>query len=136
MTSFSSGWIIWNSGSITNPNFIPKEIYPPALQIMQATETVYSTQQQCEAAINASGGPHNYSTANAAGGIGSGVIGPAASTAQGINAVGNFFNKLSEGNVWLRIGEFVLGAALLAVALGKLTGVDTGVINVAKKVVK
>jgi hypothetical protein len=57
----------------------------------------------------------------------------------GLNAVGDFFNQLKEGNVWLRIGEAVLGIVLIAVALGKLTGLEDtvkGAAVSAAKVVK
>lgn len=137
-----SGWVVWNAGSITNPNFIPKEIYPPALQIAEISETVYATAAECQAAINSHGGAHNYSSAGAAnpsannplGGTSS-VIGGVGSAAQaahtGIDAVGAFFNRLTESNTWLRIAEGTLGIILIAVALAKVTGADN---VIAKKV--
>lgn len=57
----------------------------------------------------------------------------------GITAVGDFFNQLKEGNLWLRVGEALLGIVLIAVALGKLTGLDDSVKSAAisaAKVVK
>jgi hypothetical protein len=55
----------------------------------------------------------------------------------GVTSMGDFFNKLSEGNVWLRIGEFVLGVVVIAVALGKLTGLENAVgLKTAVKAVK
>jgi hypothetical protein len=57
----------------------------------------------------------------------------------GIDAVGNFFNKLSEGNMWLRIGEFAIGAILVGVALAHLTGTDNAIaktLRTGAKVVK
>ena len=139
MTSFSSGWVIWNSGSITNPNFVPKQIYPPALQIAELTETVYATQAECETAIMAGGGPHNYSAATKSGGLGStiGGVGSAAqATHTGIDAVGAFFNRLTEANTWLRIAEGALGIILIAVALAKLTGADNAIAKTAKTAAK
>lgn len=143
MPSFTSGWIIWNAGSALNPNFVPKQIYPPALQVAELTETVYATQAEAQAAINSHGGAKAYNAATAAGGLGSGAIGPAGNAAQtvysGVNAVGDFFNKLSEGNTWLRIAEAILGIALIGIALAKLTGADNVVakgVTTAAKVVK
>lgn len=142
-----SGWVVWNAGSITNPNFIPKEIYPPALQIAEISETVYATEAECQAAINSHGGPHNYSSASAANpsaanplGGGPSVIGGVGSAAQaahtGIDAVGAFFNRLTEGNTWLRIAEGALGIILIAVALAKLTGADNVIAKTATTAAK
>lgn len=50
----------------------------------------------------------------------------------GINAVGDFFGKLSEGNLWLRIAEAALGIMLIAVALAKITGADNVVVSAVK----
>jgi hypothetical protein len=69
---------------------------------------------------------------NAPAAIGSGV----SSVSSGINAVGDFFNRLSEGNTWLRIAEATLGIVLIAIALGKITGVDNGIKTVAKVAAK
>jgi hypothetical protein len=57
----------------------------------------------------------------------------------GVNAVGDFFNKLSDGNLWIRIAEGLLGLLLVGIAMGKLTGVDqkiTQAVSTAAKVVK
>ena len=57
----------------------------------------------------------------------------------GINAVGDFANKLTQANTWLRIAEGLLGIVLIGVALAKLTGVDNAVKQAAvgaAKVVK
>lgn len=57
----------------------------------------------------------------------------------GINAVGDFANKLTQANTWLRIAEGLLGIVLIAVALAKLTGVDNAIQKAAvgaAKVVK
>ena len=50
----------------------------------------------------------------------------------GIEAVGNFFNKLGEASTWLRIGEFILGLLLLTVGIAKIT--DT--VPIATKLTK
>jgi hypothetical protein len=54
----------------------------------------------------------------------------------GINAVGDFFNQLKEGNLWLRIAEAALGIVLVAVALAKLTGADNYISGAAKTAAK
>jgi hypothetical protein len=120
MPLVGSGWIIWNAGSITSPHFIPKQIYPPALQVIELTETVYSTKLQAQAAINKNGGPSKYSTAGAANkpGVPSlpSAVGDTGSALQGINAVGSFTNKLGQRNTWLRVGEFLVGGMLVYVS--------------------
>jgi len=45
----------------------------------------------------------------------------------GIEAVGNFFNKLGEASTWIRVGEFAIGGLLLAVALNALVKGTTGI---------
>ncbi len=50
----------------------------------------------------------------------------------GINAVGDFTNKLSEGNTWVRIAEGILGIVLIAIALAHATGIDNDVTKALK----
>jgi hypothetical protein len=57
-------------------------------------------------------------------------------TDSGINAIGDFMNKLSDGNVWIRVVEAILGGILIAVALAKLTGADNVIASAAKTAVK
>ena len=55
----------------------------------------------------------------------------------GIDAIGNFFNKLGEKELWIRVAEVVLGLLMIGVALGKLSGIDakiTKAVNTAVKV--
>ena len=52
----------------------------------------------------------------------------------GVNAIGDFFNKLSEANTWLRIAEGILGGILIAVSLAKLTGVENVISQTVKKI--
>lgn len=54
----------------------------------------------------------------------------------GIDAVGAFFNRLTEGNTWLRIAEGTLGIILIAVALAKLTGADNVIAKTATTAAK
>lgn len=131
MVSLYSGFVIWNAGSITSPNFVPKEIYPPALEVAQLTETVYATAAEAQAAINAHGGAKSYHAASAAGGLGSGVVGPAGGAAQ--SAIGTvtssaasvsaFLAKLGTRDLWIRIAKVVSGLALIVVGVIQLTHV-------------
>jgi hypothetical protein len=59
----------------------------------------------------------------------------AKSAFSGIDAVGAFFNRLTEANTWLRIGEAALGIILIALALGKLTGADNYISKNLPKVI-
>jgi hypothetical protein len=52
----------------------------------------------------------------------------------GVNAIGDFFNKLSEANTWLRIAEGLLGGILIAVSLAKLSGVENVVSKAVTKI--
>lgn len=52
----------------------------------------------------------------------------------GITSVTQFLSQLTNANLWLRIGEFVLGLALIGVGLAKLTGTENVISNTAKKV--
>lgn len=38
----------------------------------------------------------------------------------GINAIGDFFQRLTQGNTWIRVAEFLLGLGLIVVGLAKL----------------
>ena len=40
----------------------------------------------------------------------------------GIEAIGNFFNKLGQAATWKRIAEVLLGAALVIIGIAKLAG--------------
>lgn len=127
MTSWTSGWIIWNANNdpFSTPDFQPKQIYPPALQMAELTETVYATQAEAQAAINAHGGPHNYHAATAAGGLGAGVVGPAGGAAQSVTSdagtVAGFLAKLGTRALWIRIAKVVVGIALAVVGVIQLT---------------
>jgi hypothetical protein len=52
----------------------------------------------------------------------------------GINAVGDFFARLTEANTWERIGEVLLGAILIAVGLAHMTKVVPLATSIAAKV--
>lgn len=141
MPLIGSGWIIWNAGSITNPHFIPKQIYPPALQVIELTETVYGSKLQAQAAINRNGGPSNYSTAGAAGKPGTlspaSAIGATGTSLQGVNAIGSFANKLGLRNTWLRVAEFGIGGMLVYVAAKAMFPSTVGAVTQpAKKAAK
>lgn len=44
----------------------------------------------------------------------------------GLNAVGDFFSRLTEANTWLRVAEFFLGLGLIIVGVARMAG-DTPV---------
>jgi hypothetical protein len=49
----------------------------------------------------------------------------------GIAAVGDFFQRLTQGSTWLRIGEVFLGLLFLAVGISKLTNTVPAATKVA-----
>lgn len=137
----ADGWIIWNAGSITNPNFVPKEIFPPALEVTELTETVYASRAACLKAINANGGPHNYSTAGAAGKAGTlspaSVIGGTGQAAQDIagtaSATDSLAGKVQSGTLWLRVAEAGIGGLLLYVGLRAMFPAQVGAVTAPVK---
>lgn len=70
------------------------------------------------------GGP-NSNLANPANDIG------AAANLAGVGAIGDFFNRLTQGNTWLRVGEVVVGLMILYIGL-KATTAQTPVGNAVK----
>lgn len=122
-----SGWVVWNNGTLTSPDFIPKEIYPPALEIAEITETVYATRAEAQAEIDAHGGAHNYSAAGAAGGLGSGAVGPVGQAAQdtggSIADIGRFFARLGQRDFIIRALKVVGGLAMIVVGIVQITGI-------------
>lgn len=54
----------------------------------------------------------------------------------GIDAIGNFFNKLGEKELWIRVAEVALGLLLIGVALGKLSGLDAKITKAVNSAVK
>lgn len=58
----------------------------------------------------------------------------AAGLLTGLNAIGDFFARLSEGNTWLRLGEGLLGIILIAVGLARITSAVPAATRIAKTV--
>lgn len=54
----------------------------------------------------------------------------------GLQAIGKFFADLSQANTWIRLAEGLLGLALIAVGLAKITNADTTLKKAAKTAVK
>jgi hypothetical protein len=52
----------------------------------------------------------------------------------GINAIGDFFNRLTDKNTWIRFAKIVVGGALLIIGLAHMTGADNAVASAARKV--
>ena len=48
-------------------------------------------------------------------------------------SVTQFFHILTDKNVWIRVGEFTLGAALIIVGLAHLMGADSAAAKLATK---
>jgi hypothetical protein len=47
----------------------------------------------------------------------------------GVNAIGSFFNKLGQGNMWRRAGEFVIGGILVYVGMRNMFPEQVGAIT-------
>lgn len=54
----------------------------------------------------------------------------------GLQAIGDFFSRLTQANTWLRVGEVVLGVMLITSGILKLTGADGDLSGIAKTAVK
>lgn len=52
----------------------------------------------------------------------------------GIAAVGDFFQRLTQANTWIRIGEVILGIILLGVGIASMTNAIPAATKVAKMV--
>lgn len=46
---------------------------------------------------------------------------PLSNPLQGVQAIGDFFQRLSQASTWIRVAEVVLGAALIIVGLAHIT---------------
>lgn len=65
------------------------------------------------------------------------VQGAVSATEKATTAVPDFLSRLTSGNLWIRIGETVLGLALIIVGLEKMTNLNiTGTLGTAAKVLK
>lgn len=53
-------------------------------------------------------------------------------TGQDIAGVTDFFGRLTEGNLWLRVGEVLLGIVLIGVGLARITGAQNAVSSIVK----
>jgi hypothetical protein len=53
-------------------------------------------------------------------------------TGQDIAGVTDFFGRLTEGNLWLRVGEVLLGIVLIGVGLARITGTQNIVSSAVK----
>jgi len=52
----------------------------------------------------------------------------------GIDAIGQFFGKLTDPNVWIRVAKVVVGGALLIIGLAHMTGAENAVFTAARNV--
>lgn len=58
----------------------------------------------------------------------------AANDIPGVQAIGDFFSRLTEANTWIRIGEGLLGVILLAVGAAKMTNAIPAATKIARMV--
>lgn len=106
-------------------------------------EGPFATQQQAQKASPPSGlqfigqaiGIVGAAGANAAGGgipsvSGVGVGNPLS----GLAAIGDFFQRLTQANTWIRVGKVIAGGALLLIGLAHITGAGNAVATAARKV--
>ncbi|HEY1618003.1 MAG TPA: hypothetical protein VGG25_10320 [Streptosporangiaceae bacterium] len=54
-------------------------------------------------------------------GLLSGKIPGAGGLLSGLAAIGGFFDKLGEGNTWIRVAQVLLGVALIGIGVARLT---------------
>ena len=52
----------------------------------------------------------------------------------GINAIGDFFSRLTQSATWIRAGKVIIGGLLLIVGLVHITGISGAAADVARKV--
>jgi hypothetical protein len=57
----------------------------------------------------------------------------ASDTESGVDAIGSFFDGLTEANLWIRVAKVALGGIILLVGIAKLTGIEKGVVGTAVK---
>lgn len=60
---------------------------------------------------------------NPTGGLGSstGALPSIPNPLTGVAAIGDFANRLTQANTWIRVGEFVAGLVLVVIALNAMT---------------
>ena len=75
----------------------------------------FATKQDAEASWNSNAGNVQHA------GTG-GPVNVPGSPLQGLAAIGDFFQRLTQASTWVRVGEVVLGLILLGVAAARITG--------------
>jgi len=51
---------------------------------------------------------------------------------KGLAAIGDFFQRLTQGNTWIRAGEVLLGVILLAIGVARVTGTQNLISSAVK----
>lgn len=132
-------WALSNSqGATVKWDFVESQNAPAQTTAWpNAAIGPFPTEAAAKAAINSA----TPSTIGGLGATGTGLSAAASEAAKippftGIAAIGDFFGRLTEGNTWLRIGEGLLGIILIAVALGKLSGLEDTAKTAAAAAVK
>lgn len=57
-----------------------------------------------------------------------------ANSIPGVAQIGDFFDRLSQGNTWIRVGEVILGIFLIMSGVMKLSGASADIQDIVKKV--
>jgi hypothetical protein len=52
----------------------------------------------------------------------------------GLDAIGAFFNTLTQSNTWVRVAKVIVGGALLIAGIAHITGASGQIMDVARKV--
>jgi hypothetical protein len=128
-----SWWIESNSQGATTQFRVVQSTVTPNTSAAWPNAPIgpFTTRASAEATISqaqTSGGytlqPTGSSSATTAGLQAAGIPNPLG----GLAAIGDFFNRLTQANTWLRVGEVVVGLMLLYVGLNALSK-DTAVGN-------
>lgn len=130
-----AGWdlVADNSGNLS----VVPDPPPPGLNKLPAIGGPYPTQAEAQAALVSEqknvANQKNADPTNPFAGkdLIPGVpnpLNPIAAPLTGITAIGDFFQRLTQANTWIRIGEVVIGILLIAVGISKISGA----VNIAK----
>ena len=112
-----------------HPTADPKQLADTVLGIESAQKLSTSTQATIAGTGNSvSAIEQGAANTNFAAGVpGSGVL-------TGLAAIGDFFQRLTQGNTWVRLAKIVVGGALVLIGLAHMTGADNAAFNAARKV--
>lgn len=141
----STHWfVVYPTGESTGTNTAP--ITPPGIKIISVTagsndeNTLeqggsiggysrfmgpFNSQKDAENAHPPAGGAAIIDIIGAGVTEGIGVSSGLANPLTGLSAIGDFFQRLTQANTWVRVAEVVLGFLLLVTGLAKLSGASS-----------